>query len=188
MAYEIALPPLLANIHNIFHVSQLRKYVPDPSHILESDSIQVKSGVPKWVENNCVRFLHQDVSWQEFQEELFSRGLSGIKGNYMGDDCVLLTPENEEGPKKMVDENRGVLENLFKEIVEWSDEIIPRHKQVWFRCWGLPLSLWNKDTFKNVVATQATKVIFVDEATLSLENTKFARFKARVSITCDTNF
>jgi len=37
MAYDIALLPPLANIHNIFHVSQLGKYVPDPSHILESD-------------------------------------------------------------------------------------------------------------------------------------------------------
>jgi len=42
IAYELALPPFLANIHNIFHVSQLRKYVLDPSHILESDSVQVK--------------------------------------------------------------------------------------------------------------------------------------------------
>jgi len=42
VAYEIVLPPPLTNIHNIFHVSQLRKYVLDLSHILESDSIQVK--------------------------------------------------------------------------------------------------------------------------------------------------
>jgi len=26
-AYEIALPPHLANLHNVFHVSQLRKYI-----------------------------------------------------------------------------------------------------------------------------------------------------------------
>ena len=45
MAYEISLPPPLANIHNIFHVSQLRKYVPDPSHILEFNSIQVKENL-----------------------------------------------------------------------------------------------------------------------------------------------
>ena len=45
MAYEIALSPPLANIHNIFHVSQLRKFVPDPSHILEFDSIQVKENM-----------------------------------------------------------------------------------------------------------------------------------------------
>jgi len=31
IAYELALPPPLVNIHNIFHVSQLRKYVPNPS-------------------------------------------------------------------------------------------------------------------------------------------------------------
>jgi len=46
VAYEIALAPLLANIHNIFHVSQIkRKYVHDPNHILESDSIQGKENL-----------------------------------------------------------------------------------------------------------------------------------------------
>ena len=40
VAYQIALPPMFSNLHNVFHVSQLRKYVSDPSHILESDSIQ----------------------------------------------------------------------------------------------------------------------------------------------------
>jgi len=34
VAYEIALPPHLANLHNVFHVSQLRKYVADPTHVL----------------------------------------------------------------------------------------------------------------------------------------------------------
>ena len=35
VAYEIALPLHLANLHNVFHVSQLRKYVADPTHVLE---------------------------------------------------------------------------------------------------------------------------------------------------------
>jgi len=39
------VPSPLANIRNIFHVSQLRKYAPDPSHILESDSVQVKENL-----------------------------------------------------------------------------------------------------------------------------------------------
>ena len=39
VAYEIALPPHLANLHNVFHVSQLRKYIVNPSHILESNDI-----------------------------------------------------------------------------------------------------------------------------------------------------
>ena len=37
VAYEIGLPPHIANLHNVFHVSQLKKYVPDRSHVLEMD-------------------------------------------------------------------------------------------------------------------------------------------------------
>ena len=39
VAYQIALPPNLSNIHHVFHVSQFRKYNPDPNHILEPESI-----------------------------------------------------------------------------------------------------------------------------------------------------
>jgi len=42
VAYEIALPPQLANSHNVFHVSQLRKYVSDPTHVLEEDEVQIR--------------------------------------------------------------------------------------------------------------------------------------------------
>jgi len=41
-AYEIALPPHLANLHNVFHVSQLRKYVVSLDHVLEADHVQVR--------------------------------------------------------------------------------------------------------------------------------------------------
>jgi len=42
MAYEIALPPQLANLHPVFHVSQLRKYVFDSAHVLEDEDIQIR--------------------------------------------------------------------------------------------------------------------------------------------------
>ena len=35
VAYKLALPPQLANVHNVFHVSMLRKYHPDPSHVID---------------------------------------------------------------------------------------------------------------------------------------------------------
>ena len=42
VAYEIALPPQLANLHPVFHVSQLRKYVFDPFYVLEAEDVHIK--------------------------------------------------------------------------------------------------------------------------------------------------
>ncbi|XP_060182215.1 uncharacterized protein LOC132611867 [Lycium barbarum] len=41
VAYKLALPPELDKIHNIFHVSMLRRYRSDPSHVLPVESIEV---------------------------------------------------------------------------------------------------------------------------------------------------
>jgi hypothetical protein len=42
LAYRLALPPHLSGVHNVFHVSTLRKYVTDPSHVIEVESISVR--------------------------------------------------------------------------------------------------------------------------------------------------
>ncbi|XP_073221467.1 uncharacterized protein [Cicer arietinum] len=39
VAYQIVLPPSLSNLHSVFHVSQLHKYIPDPSYLIESDKV-----------------------------------------------------------------------------------------------------------------------------------------------------
>ena len=39
VAYRLALPPELSNIHNVFHVSMLRKFVPDPDQVVELQPI-----------------------------------------------------------------------------------------------------------------------------------------------------
>ena len=41
MAYRLELPLEMSRIHNVFHVSMLRKYVSDPSHILEAPLIEL---------------------------------------------------------------------------------------------------------------------------------------------------
>lgn len=43
--YRIALPPHLSNIHAIFHVSQLRKYHPDPSHIIKHETLEIRDNL-----------------------------------------------------------------------------------------------------------------------------------------------
>ena len=42
VAYRLALPPELENIHNVFHVSMLRRYRSDPTHIVSSETIELR--------------------------------------------------------------------------------------------------------------------------------------------------
>ena len=35
VAYRLALPPSMSGVHEVFHVSMLRKYTPDPSHVVD---------------------------------------------------------------------------------------------------------------------------------------------------------
>ena len=41
LAYRIALPPSLSKLHDVFHVSQLWKYVYDVSHVIQVDDLEV---------------------------------------------------------------------------------------------------------------------------------------------------
>ncbi|XP_074288790.1 uncharacterized protein LOC141613946 [Silene latifolia] len=45
VAYRLALPPALDRVHNVFHVSQLRKYESDPSHVLEVEMIELDNAL-----------------------------------------------------------------------------------------------------------------------------------------------
>ena len=35
VAYRLALPPSMSGVHEVFHVSMLRRYTPDPSHVVD---------------------------------------------------------------------------------------------------------------------------------------------------------
>ena len=57
VAYRLELPPELPRVHNVFHVSQLRKYIPHPSHIIESDPV----------------LLQEDLSYEEQPIKILDR-------------------------------------------------------------------------------------------------------------------
>ena len=63
VAYRLALPPELSKIHDVFHVSMLRRYRSDPSHILQRQPIE----------------LRDDLSYEEELVEIIAREEKGIK-------------------------------------------------------------------------------------------------------------
>ena len=41
VVYWLALPPSMLGVHEVFHVSMLRKYTPDPAHVVDWGQIEV---------------------------------------------------------------------------------------------------------------------------------------------------
>ena len=41
VVYRLALPPSMSGVHKVFHVSMLRKYTPDPAHVVDWGQIEV---------------------------------------------------------------------------------------------------------------------------------------------------
>jgi len=80
VAYRLELPPELERIHNVFHVSMLKKYMPDPSHVLETPPLEISEDLklelqPIWIEDRQERVLRNKripmvkVLWRNAQVE-----------------------------------------------------------------------------------------------------------------------
>ncbi|XP_071905996.1 uncharacterized protein [Coffea arabica] len=56
---KLKLPASMAKIHDVFHVSMLRKYYPDPSHVLQLEGIEVDETLT--YEEGPVKILEREV-------------------------------------------------------------------------------------------------------------------------------
>ena len=42
VAYRLALPPALSGVHDVFHVSQLRRYIRDDRHVIDHSELSIR--------------------------------------------------------------------------------------------------------------------------------------------------
>ncbi|XP_050916128.1 uncharacterized protein LOC127131241 [Lathyrus oleraceus] len=87
VACQIALPPLLANIHDMFRVSQLRRYLLNSSHVIQVEDIQVRVNLtvkasPMQIEYREVKHLCEKMSFNPLDER--KEHLSRKKAEHQG--------------------------------------------------------------------------------------------------------
>ena len=41
VAYRLSLPPSMSGVHEVFHISMLWRYIPDPAHVVDWEEIEV---------------------------------------------------------------------------------------------------------------------------------------------------
>ena len=88
VAYRLALPPSLSGVHDIFHVSMLRKYIADPSHILRHPEVEVTPDLRQEVEPE--RILESS------EKELRNKVIRMVKVKWKGHPIEEATWETEE--------------------------------------------------------------------------------------------
>ena len=59
VAYRLALPLELEKIHNVFHVSMLRRYMSDPSHVVSLETIELRPDLT--YEEELIEILDREV-------------------------------------------------------------------------------------------------------------------------------
>ncbi|KAK5839973.1 hypothetical protein PVK06_008833 [Gossypium arboreum] len=59
VAYRLILPPELEKIHDVFHVSMLRRYRSDPSHIISPSEVEIQANMS--YEEELIRILARKV-------------------------------------------------------------------------------------------------------------------------------
>ncbi|XP_073153872.1 uncharacterized protein [Henckelia pumila] len=62
-AYRVALPPNLEGVHNVFHISMLRKYLANPSHVIRHEPVEWTS----------------DLSYEEMPVQILDRQVRRLR-------------------------------------------------------------------------------------------------------------
>ena len=92
VAYQLTLSPSMSGVHEVFHVSMLRKYTPDPDHVVDWGQIEVdtdgtfEEGPVYIVDSSDQGFVTQDCEASESaMMALWSGGVNvGARGHDAG--------------------------------------------------------------------------------------------------------
>ena len=135
----------------------------------------------EWLDKCLVGKVSEYSYLANLQENLILEGMGTLKTNYLGDNMVLISSDEECDFEKIVEDNRAWLETVFDSITPWLEGEYPHNRVVWARCWGLPISLWNEDCLRKIASTNGM-FISIDQNATSRINLEYVRVQMRTTI------
>ncbi|XP_021759106.1 uncharacterized protein LOC110724000 [Chenopodium quinoa] len=121
VAYRLALPIELSKVHDVFHVSQLRRYIPNKSHVLQPETIKLDQSlsneeIPVKILDSKVRSTRNNnvkiekVIWSNYEyEEAIWEAEDEIKKKYPE---LFQKPKTTQALAKKANNHHGFKFNL----------------------------------------------------------------------------
>ena len=107
VAYKLALPPSLSSVHDVFHVSMLRKYIADPTHVIDYKPLEIE----------------EILSYQEKSIKILAREVKALRNWNIGFVKVLWRNQQiEEATWEREEEIKKKYRELIQEFETFEDE------------------------------------------------------------------
>ncbi|GFS40280.1 hypothetical protein Acr_00g0067550 [Actinidia rufa] len=116
------------------------------------------------------------------QDQLRNLGQAHVLVRHMGGDMVVLTFKDLEERDSMFNKGKMAwLKEWFVESSEWENtKSNPCSRLVWLNCYGIPLHLWNLQTFSEIGKIWGEVIMLADD---TMKNLSFAVGKVLISTT-----
>ncbi|KAJ4981600.1 hypothetical protein NE237_032437 [Protea cynaroides] len=92
VAYQLALPPSMSSVHDVFHISLLKKYVKDPTHVLTVDLLELTDDL-------TFEVTPTEITSRKVQR-LCNRDIYYVKVTWKSRDMEEITWEEENAMRK----------------------------------------------------------------------------------------
>jgi hypothetical protein len=129
-------------------------------------------GLLRWA---YVGFLLEDVGAHQLQQFFIMDGYHCVRVITLGHRKVLLT-SSKEGDIRDIVGSAGWWCKWVDRFVPWSPASVPKHREVWLSCYGVPLLVWGSSFFR-ALAFKFGSFIEVDDSTNELQRADVARVK-----------
>ncbi|GKU86405.1 hypothetical protein SLEP1_g936 [Rubroshorea leprosula] len=128
-----------------------------------------------WLEGSYVGIVHSVEMVRNLQEKFFMEGYFSCQIRAMGGKMVLLTGQDKEEVKDLVEMAADWLRQWFEEVTPWTPQMTAKERFVWLRCQGAPVNVWGSEFFSTMGRSWGN-FICLDDSTSKKERFDIARF------------
>ncbi|KAL7167317.1 hypothetical protein ACSBR2_037896 [Camellia fascicularis] len=145
-------------------------------------SIHAKEVGNAWLYESLFLELKSFFAFSDFVQECRRRGLKDIVDRMGSGRVVVLTFNSIQEMKSHVESLKEWIFDWCVSMQEWEAGVIPTQERcVWLSCFGIPLNLWNVETFRSIEALWGEVVQFDENST---RGTSFQYDKVRIITSC----